>query len=132
MEYVRLERDDPFSTYIKERIVQSIITDVKNKRESLANCICMCVLLCLLMYSMIIMCEYVGWHIWNSKVAFVIPIINRSGARADNCPKILQNSQNFAPWSQQSLTAQTIFDLKTVAFQSINYFCKELCLAGKQ
>ena len=94
MEYVRLERDDPFSTYIKERIVQSIITDVKNKRESLATCICMYVRLCVLMYSMIIMCEYVGWHIWNSKAAFVIPIINRSGARADNFPKILQNSQN--------------------------------------
>ena len=44
MEYVRLERDDPFSTYIKERIVQSIITDIKNKCESPAYaCMSMCV-----------------------------------------------------------------------------------------
>ena len=27
---------------------------------------------------LLIMCEYVGWHVWNSKVGFVVPIINRS------------------------------------------------------
>ena len=44
MEYVRLERHDPFSKYIKEQIMQSIITDVKNKCESPAYaCMSMCV-----------------------------------------------------------------------------------------
>ena len=58
-----------------------------------------------------IMCEYVGWHIGNSEVDFVVPIINRSWARADNFSKILQNSQTFARsarWGQQSLSAHTI------------------------
>ena len=61
-----------------------------------------------------IMCEYVGWHVGNSKVGFVVPIINRSWARADNFSKILQNSQTFARsarWGQQSLRAQTKYDL---------------------
>ena len=54
-----------------------------------------------------IMCEYVGWHVGNSKVGFLVLIINRSWARADNFSKILQNSQTFAHWGQQSLRVQT-------------------------
>ena len=54
-----------------------------------------------------IMCEYVGWHVGNSKVGFVVLIINRSWARADNFSKILQNSQTFVRWGQQFLRAQT-------------------------
>ena len=57
-----------------------------------------------------IMCEYVGWHVANSNVGLVVPIINRSWTRADNFSKILQNFQTFARsarWGQQSLSAQS-------------------------
>ena len=67
-----------------------------------------------------IMCEYVGWHIGNSEVDFVVPIINRSWARADNFSKILQNSQTFARsayWGQQSLSAQTSKLVSSRSFQ---------------
>ena len=61
-----------------------------------------------------ITCEYVGWHVGNSKVGFVVPIKNNKLSKSrqlfQNPLQIFPSSRTFAcstHWGQQGLGAQS-------------------------